>query len=214
VTPLWSQRGDAHSAMSACPYSGLAMFGLLRRATPAVATVVTFLGVALAACRERPGTQEALAVVSAGAVDACASDSLRAAAAAPAEGLWLHEQPGSRIRVAARIGPPRSDDRRLVVVRPVETREVTATADTIRQRLDAATVSLELLPPLGSGTLGAVDTTAASHPAAAYAPSPRIRLAAYEPCVTSSTGPRTRYLRRDAAGRVVTDVMLRRASDR
>jgi hypothetical protein len=193
------------------------MFGLLRRAAPAVATVVTFLCVAVGACRERTVTQEGLAFVSAGAVDACASDSLRPAAAAPAEGLWLHEQLGSRIRVAARIGPPRSDDRRLDVVRPVETLEVTATADTIRQRLDAATVSLELLPPLGSGTLGvenAADTTAASHPAATYAPSARIRLAAYEPCVRSSTGPRTRYLRRDAAGRIVTDVMLRRASDR
>jgi len=192
------------------------MFGLLRRAAPTVAAVVTFLCLAVGACRERTGTQEGLAVVSAGAVDACASDSLRPAAAAPAEGLWLYEQPGSRTRVAARIGPPRSDDRRLVVVRPVETLEVTATADTIRQRLDAATVSLELLPPLGSGTLGVGNAadTASSHPAATYAPSPRIRLAAYEPCVTSSTGPRTRYLRRDAAGRIVTDVMLRRASER
>jgi len=94
---------------------------------------------------------------------------------------------------------------------------VTETADTIRQRLDTARVSLEILPPFGRTTLGveaATDSTGSSHPAATYAPSPQIRLAAYEPCVTSSRGPRTRYLRRDGAGRVVTDVMLTRASDR
>jgi hypothetical protein len=43
--------------------------------------------------------------------------------------------------------------------------------------------------------------------------SPHVRLAAYEPCVTSSRGPRIRYLRRNAAGRIVTDVLLSRASE-
>jgi hypothetical protein len=100
-------------------------------------------------------------------------------------------------------------------MRPVEILEVTE-ADTIRQRTDTAMVSLELLPAPGRTTLGdgAAGTTLSSHPAATYAPSPRIRLAAYEPCVTSNAEPRTRYLRRDTAGRIVTDVMLRRESDR
>ena len=148
--------------------------------------------------------------------DACAGDSLRPAAAAPAEGLWVYERPSSRERIAARIGPPRPDDRTLVVTRPVETMEVSPAGDTIRQRVDAATVSLELLPPIGEHALGGAavaDSSVGGHPAATYAPSARVRLAAYEPCAPSSRGPRIRYLRRDAAGRIVTDVMLHRASD-
>src|SRR4051812_8549793 len=73
---------------------------------------------------------------------ACGGDSLRPAAAAPARGLWLYSP--SRERVAAMIGLPRPDDHALVVARRVETMEVSATGDTIRQRLDSATVSLEL----------------------------------------------------------------------
>jgi len=189
----------------------------------ASAAIVTALAIAavsvaaLGACREQKMPRESLVVASADeSGDACAGDSLRPAAAAPAEGLWSYERPSSRERVAARIGPPRPDDRKLVVTRPVETMEVTAAGDTIRQRLDSATVSLELLPPLGSDALGAAgvaDSTVSTHPAATYAPSPRVRLAAYEPCVTSRRGPRIRYLRRDAAGRIVADVMLRRASE-
>jgi hypothetical protein len=179
---------------------------------------MTVAGLTASACREQTARRESFAVASASEpADACAGDSLRPAAAAPAEGLWLYERPSSREQVAARIGPARPDDRTLVVMRPVEIMEVTAAADTIRQRLDAATVSLEILPALGQTTLGGdgvADSTVSSHPAATYAPSSRIRLAAYEPCVTSNRGPRTRYLRRDAAGRIVTDVMLTRASDR
>ena len=189
--------------------------------TPAASTVAAFtmvMALAASACREQKALRESHAVVSAGEPgDACAGDSLRPSAAAPAEGLWLYERPSSRERVAARIGPPRPDDRTLVVSRPVETMEVTGAADTIRQRLDAATVSLELLPALGRATLGGdgvADSTVSWHPAAAYAPSPRTRLAAYEACATSSRGPRVRYVRRDASGRIVTDVMLSRASDR
>jgi hypothetical protein len=51
-----------------------------------------------------------------------------------------------------------------------------------------------------------------TQPAATYAASPDVRLASYEPCATSLRGPRIRYLRRDATGRIVTDVMLHRAS--
>src|SRR4051812_8749134 len=154
----------------------------------AVAAVVTVMALTAVACRERKAPQESLVVVSAGeSGDRCGGgDSLRPAAAAPAEGLWLYERPSSRQRVAARIGPPGPDDGKLVITRPVEIMEVTATADTIRQRLDTARVSLEILPALGRATLGddrLADSTVSSHPAATYAPSPHIRLAAYEPCV-------------------------------
>jgi len=165
---------------------------------------------------QKPAPRESLVASAGEPGDACAGDSLRPSAAAPAEGLWLFERPSSVERVAARIGPPRADDRTLVVARPVETVEVSAAGDTIRHRLDAATVSLELLPPVGNGMPGGdgvADSTVSAHPAATYAPSPRVRLAAYEPCATSSRGPRIRYLRRDVAGRIITDVMLHRASD-
>ena len=191
------------------------MSGSARPVALVVAAIAIVAGL-LAACQERVATPAPSLVQSAGdAHSVCSGDSLRPAAAAPAEGLWLYERANSKTRVAARIGPARPDDRKLVVMRPVEILEITA-ADTIRQRIDTAMVSLELLPALGQSPFGdgAPDTTLSSHPAATYAPSPRIRLAAYEPCITSNSGPRTRYLRRDAAGRVVTDVMLRRESDR
>jgi hypothetical protein len=114
------------------------------------------------------------------------------------------------------IGPPRSDERALVVTRPVESMEVSASGDTIRHRDAAATVSLELLPASDLDTVGGrdlADATVRAHPAATYSVSSRVRLAAYEPCATSSRGPRIRYLRLDAAGRIVTDVMLHRASE-
>ncbi len=69
----------------------------------------------------------------------------------------------------------------------------------------SGSVSLELLPAPDGGT---------TQPAATYALSPEVRLAAYEPCATSARGPRIRYLRRDATGRIVADVMLHRASGR
>jgi len=172
---------------------------------------------AFGACGDRQTLRESLPAVSSTGelADACVGDSLRPATAAPAQGLWLYEDSTSRERVAAMIGSPRPDDHALVVARLVESMEVSAAGDTIRQRLDSATVSLELLPPLGPTTLGdgrAPDSVTSSHPAATYALSSRVRLAAYEPCATSSRGPRIRYLRRDAAGRIITDVMLTRAS--
>lgn len=195
------------------------MRGSGRRTVSAVAAVVTttISCMALGGCWEQKAAPRESLVASAGDPrDVCAGDSLRPAAAAPAEGLWLFERPSSVERVAARIGPARADDKTLVVTRPVETVEVSAAGDTIRHRLDAATVSLELLPSLGSGTLGengVADSTVSTHPAATYAPSPRVRLAAYEPCATSSRGPRIRYLRRDVSGQIVMDVMLHRASE-
>jgi len=172
----------------------------------------------LVGCREREtlGRSVPPPVASAGELAAaCAGDSLRPATGAPAPGLWLYER-ASGERVAAMIGPPRAADGTLVVTRPVESMEVSAAGDTIRHRVAAATVSLELLPPFGPATLGSsapADSAVAPQPAATYALSPRVQLAAYEPCVTSNRGPRIRYLRRDAAGRIVTDVLLHRASE-
>lgn len=192
------------------------MLGSARPAATATAGMMAL--VALCACREGKALGESTPSVASAAelADACAGDSLRPAAAAPAQGLWLYERPSSRERVAAMIGAPRPDDRTLAVTRPVESMEVSAAGDTIRHRLAAATVSLELLPPLVQDTLGnsvVGDSVVSTHPAATYAVSARIRLAAYEPCATSSRGPRIRYLRRDSAGGIITDVMLRRASE-
>jgi hypothetical protein len=172
---------------------------------------------ALAACRERETMDRSVpAVESAGELAAaCAGDSLRPATAAPAPGLWLYERASGQ-RVAAMIGPPLPIARGLVVARPVESMEVSASGDTVRHRVAAANVSLELLPPLGPISLGSSapgDPAAGARPAATYALSPRVWLAAYEPCATSRRGPRIRYLRRDGAGRIVTDVLLHRASD-
>jgi hypothetical protein len=177
---------------------------------------------AVVACSRRETSSGAVETPASIAADrtTCVGDSLRPASAAPAPGLWLYEPGTSGMRVAAMIGPARPDDRSLAVTRPVESVEVTATGDTIRYRLAAATVSLELLPTPGDETARAVSPTqsvgngGSTQPAATYAPSSLVRLASYEPCATSARGPRIRYLRRDAAGRIVTDVMLRRASDR
>jgi hypothetical protein len=116
--------------------------------------------------------------------------------------------------VVALIGPPGSDNRTLKVQRLIETVEIGRSGDTVRTRRDGATVTLELLPPPGADTLGRdnPDAPASTQPAATYVLSPRVRLAAYEACATSALGPLVRYLRRDASGKTVADVMLRRAS--
>lgn len=186
-------------------------------APPITLTAAVLAGAfaALGACRERQVGAEAVPpLVSTGRLaDPCAGDSLRPAPAAPASGLWLYER-ASGERVAAMIGPLHPDDRALVVTRPVQSMEVTASGDTLRHRLDAATVSLELLPPLRAlGGRSASDSTVGAQPVATYAISPWVRLAAYEPCATSRREPRIRYIRHDAAGHIVTDVMLSRASE-
>lgn len=196
---------------------------MLQSERPATISVTVLIAAAvLVACRERDTVAGSIPpVVAAGELaDACAGDSLRPAVAAPAQGLWLYEQPssgegGTTRRVAAMIGPPLSDRRVLVVTRSVESMEVTTSGDTLRHRVDAVAVSLELLPaaPNTLGERGPTESTVSVHPAATYSVSSRVRLAAYEPCATSSRGPRIRYLRLDAAGRIVTDVMLHRASE-
>lgn len=182
---------------------------------PAAAALAVLMG--LAGCRGRDATRDSVAAVAqAGEVtNPCAGDSLRPATAAPAAGLWMNEGASGQ-RVAAMIGPQRADDRSLAVARPVETVEVSNAGDTIRHVASAATVSLELLPPLGTvairGTAQA-GSTIGQQPAATYAVSPRVRLAAYESCAPSPRSPRIRYLRRDGAGKIATDVLLRRTSD-
>ena len=168
--------------------------------------------VACVGCRGREAASNSTAaLVSAGAVGDACGDSLRPASGAPAPGLWLSDTPNDA-RVVARIGPPMPDDRTLVVRRPIRTLEIGAAGDTVRYHIDTARVALELLPPLA--TLGGrPDSTARFHLAAIYAISPRARLAAYEPCAMTGLGPRIRYLRRDAAGQIITDVMLHRASE-
>jgi hypothetical protein len=143
----------------------------------------------------------------------CTGDSLRPATAAPAEGLWVYEGPAGG-RVAAMIGPPGSKSGEPRLTRPVATIETTPDGRTIRHALDTAVVRLELLPtPGGSlGTDSATRWTNGGQPAAVYAVTRRILLASYEPCVVSHEPPRLRYLRRDAEGRVVTDVILERTS--
>jgi len=172
--------------------------------------------VGLVSCRERSALPGSHQVLDAGGllVDPCVGDSLRPAAGAPGQGRWLYESAAGG-RVVATIGQALADDRALVVTRPVEIVEVAADGDTVRFHLDAAKVSLESLPALGSLGTGAVspDSIASSQLAATYAVSALVRLAAYEPCAMSHRGPRIRYLRRDSAGRIVTDVMLSRASD-
>lgn len=185
------------------------------------ARVAAALGmVALVACRERTtpdGGVPAAAMTASGEPALCVGDSLRPATAAPAQGLWVSDSAAPKGgRVVALIGPPGSDDRTLKVRHLVEVIEIEPTGDTVRTRLDGATVTLELLPPLGIHSLGAdsLDVRASTQPAATYVLSPRVRLAAYEPCATSAVGPLVRYLRLDSSGRTVTDVLLRRASGR
>jgi len=114
------------------------------------------------------------------------------------------------------IGPTATDSHTLAVVRRVESMEVTAAGDTLRERVDAAAVRLELLPRFRA--LPSVHPTPAApaaetHAAATYELSRHVSLAAYEPCAVADAGPRVRYLRRDAAGAVVTDVMLHRSGE-
>ncbi len=182
-------------------------------------TVAATLAAAVA-CRDgsREGTARVMPAANGALQDvapACAGDELRPTVAAPAPGLWTSEQAGRGKRVAVLIGPPRSDGRTLAVMHQVESVEIDLAGDTLRSRLDAARVHLELLPPPGMTTSDATsaDTLAPSHqPTATYALSAHVRVAAYEPCLTSTRGPRVRYLRRDGKGGIITDVMLQRTS--
>lgn len=162
-------------------------------------------------CKEHTDAIASVAVARVREAPSC-GDSLRPATAAPAEGLWVYEKASSG-RIAAMIGPSRSKPGEARVTRRVETIETGADWKTIRFAVDTAVVRLELLPAVPD-SLGRVliDPRSPSDPAAVYAVSPRIVVASYEPCAATGAGPRLRYLRRDAAGYPVVDVMLRRVS--
>lgn len=185
------------------------------RVTFATAVVATLT---MTACREAGPSGRTAAAPANGAIaesPACSGDSLRPALAAPAEGLWIGVEPVTGVRVAALIGSPRTNTSDLQLMRRVETIEIQVSGDTVRYQADAISVRLELLPLTPEQGSGPTDTTYADHlpqPAAALAVTAFVRLAAYEPCASSITGPRLRYLRRDAAGRIIVDAMLRRAS--
>ena len=177
--------------------------------------VMTVL-VALAACGERALQRPSAQQASFGATElvSCAGDSLRPVVAAPAQGLWISEPMASDVRVSVLIGESPTVDSGLTITRSVESIEVRPTGDTVRARVASVSVSLERLPPPASALGGSAGVSAVgSRSAAVYVLSPEIRLAAYEPCATSSRAPRVRYIRRDADGLIVADVMLRRASN-
>jgi len=175
------------------------------------------LSLLLAGCRQGAPAGSAAtehAAAFAGAAEACATDSLRPVAAAPAAGLWVSERSTPTARVAAMVGPASVADRARIT-RRVETLELRDGADTIRLATDTASVTLVLLPRPGGGARHpAAGAAPAEHtePAAVYAITPLVLLASYEPCDASAGEPRIRYLRRDERGGVATDLMLRRES--
>ena len=164
-------------------------------------------------CRERAAASANLVFATTVEAPTC-GDSLRAATAAPAEGFWVFED-ATVGRITAMVGPSRMNAGETRVMRRVETIEARPGGRTIRSATDTAAVRLELLPAppdsLGRHVIVA-GSKATPNPAAVYAVGPRIVLASYEPCAVSGATPRLRYLRRDADGHPVIDVMLRRTS--
>ena len=169
------------------------------------------LVLAAAACRTGDSRSAAVEGSPVRAALACASDSLHPVTAAPAAGLWVGGAALTATRVAAMIGPASTDTDRARITRRVETLELREGADTIRLATDTASVALELLPKYaGTGARAGGSLSTHTEPAAVYAVTPEVLIAAYEPCAASAGEPRLRYLRRDERGRVATDLMLRR----
>ena len=178
--------------------------------------VLASLTVVLLACAPTDAPPVEVSSVSAAVAASpavCSADSLRPVTAAPAAGLWIGAGGRPVVRVAAMVGPASTDAERARIIRRVETLELGSPVDSLRLATDTASVTLELLPPFhlrrGLMAQGHAEETEA---AAVYAISPRVVLASYEPCAASAGEPRIRYLRRDASGSVVTDLMLRRES--
>jgi hypothetical protein len=164
-------------------------------------------------CREHSAASANVLVSTTAEAPTC-GDSLRPATAAPAEGFWVFEDTVAG-RITAMVGPSRVNAGETRVVRRVETIEARPDGKTIHNATDTAAVRLELLPapPVAlDGRVIEASSKAARNPAAVYAVGPRIVLASYEPCAVSGAIPRLRYLRRDADGHPVIDVMLRRTS--
>ena len=139
----------------------------------------------------------------------CQVGSLRPSALPPTEGVWSYQSADGSGRVAVMLGPTELRGASPVVTRSVEAIETGATGER-RSRVDTAVVHVDLLPPYGSNRSGiAIDRRAGGQAAAIYAITSRILIAAYEACAEGGT-PAIRYLRRDSAGRVAVDAMLRR----
>jgi hypothetical protein len=164
-------------------------------------------------CRERAAVSSNVVLAATMEAPTC-GDSLRPATAAPAEGFWVFEDAAVG-RITAMVGPSRVTAGETRVMRRVETIEARPDGKTIRNATDTAAVRLELLPapPVSlDGRLIVAGSKATPNPAAVYAVGPRIVVASYEPCAVSGATPRLRYLRRDADGHPVIDVMLRRTA--
>jgi hypothetical protein len=174
---------------------GVALQQLLCRLRP---MALLFLFVAACDLRaDRGSPAETVSSVNVAATDpGCSADSVRPSTAAPAEGLWAFSDPAASHRVAARIGPTVGAAGATRVRRTVETLETRPGTDTIRYASDTASVKLEFIPPFDRA-------------AAIYAIGPLVQLAAYEPC-QGHQEPLIRYVRKDATGRVTTDVLLHR----
>jgi hypothetical protein len=165
-------------------------------------------------CREHAAASTNVVLATTAEAPTC-GDSLRPATAAPAEGFWVFEDTAVG-RITAMVGPSRVNAGETRVMRRVETIEARPDGrTTLHNATDTAAVRLELLPAPSDSFNRRVTATSAKatpNPAAVYAVGPRIVLASYEPCAVSGAAPRLRYLRRDADGHPVVDVMLRRTS--
>ena len=177
---------------------------------------ITAMALLALGCRQG-GAPEETATKAGGATAAamaCAADSLYPATAPPAAGLWIGIGKTPPTRVAAMIGPASADGDRARITRRVETLELLGGRDSLRSESDTASARLALLPPFDARaqSAGPAPVTGSSTPASVYAIGSQVLLAAYESCAASPAEPRIRYLRRDARGRVATDLMLRRES--
>lgn len=148
---------------------------------------------------------------------ACRGDVLRPSAVPPAEGVWSLEPTGEGgsggDRIAVMLGPTELCVGSTLVTRSVEAMETGARGAELRSRLDTATVHLDVLPPYGSGAAAFAGSAAlAGQPAAVYAITPLVLIAAYESCLDAGA-PAIRYIRRDKRGRVAVDAMLRRETE-
>ena len=182
----------------------------------AITIVLVIMTLILASCRRGDATSGRAGVANGALSQApsCEGDSLRPSTAAPAEGLWLADDSTQARRIAVMVGPARAIEGDLRVLRRLEAIEVGAGGDTVRHETNGAAVHLDLVPARPAPALGAVAADAAhpQQPVATYAVGTAVIVAAYEACATGVTSPRLRYIRHDAKGRVVTDVMLQRVS--
>jgi len=149
-----------------------------------------------------------------GATAACRGDVLRPSAVPPAEGLWSLEATDSGVeRLAVMLGPTELRGGSTVVTRSIEAIETGPQGRELRSRLDTAVVHLDLLPSYGRAVSRVRGNAApAAQPAAVYAITPRVLIAAYEPCADAGATA-IRYLRRDDQGHIAIDAMLRRETE-